>query len=133
MKKVMKSFLSTIAMSSLLMVGGVGSVQAFDLSFDGFCDGLNLNVGQDLTVYGSYTGCRASATSGNANYAVQPSVGTAITVVPNTTDEVPTGWVYVVYLNQNWCLYMDGTQWGCGTWSAGVPTTAAFGGKATGE
>ncbi len=107
---------------------------AFDLTFNGFTDGLNINIGEDLSIYGNYNGSRSSAISGNVNYVLQPNVGLSMAVCPNETTEVSTGWVYAVNFDatKTWCLYQNGIEWGCGTWSYGT-AAAASATSATGE
>jgi hypothetical protein len=131
----MKSVFSAIALSGLLVVGGAGTASAYDLTFDGFCDGLTINLGTDLHAFGSYNGCRTSAVSGNVNLALRPAPVLAHTISPNETTEVPVGWTYIVNFDagRTWCLYMSGDLFQCGTWSPGVASADAAGSPATGE
>ena len=130
-----KKLISAVIAGSVLMFGMVGSAQAFELAFDGFCDGLSIDVGADLAVTGSYNGCRGSAVSGNINFGLMPTQGLAITATPNETTEVGPHWTYIVNVtpSNTWCLYIGGSQFQCGTWSAGVPAAAAAGAGASGE
>lgn len=129
-----KKLISTVTVFSLLMFGGIGSASAFDLGFDGFCDGLTINVGADLSLTGNYNGCRGSAVSGNLNFGLMPTQGLAMTVSPNETTEVGIHWTYIVQVTPSptWCLYISGAQFQCGTWSPGIPGAGA-GAGATGE
>jgi len=110
-------------------------VTTVDIVFDGYCDGLQLNIPSDgisgvlRTVDGMQTGCVAGGVFGQARsgsdgtYGVEN--GTELLTVPGFATFT------VIKRNHTWVHYIDGGGFiafvNSGTWSLGTPVDVAGG------
>ncbi|MCI0333521.1 MAG: hypothetical protein L0228_09900 [Planctomycetes bacterium] len=135
--------LTSVLATALVMGVQSAQAQSFDISFDGFCDGMHIEYGADLNHGGQRTGCAGGAIIGNrtGNVGSTPFPTRAVgqnTIVPDAVEGGP-GFHVIFLLNsitQEWCNYtaFDGavpTLGNCGTFSFGAPAAADAVGKST--
>ena len=98
-----------------------------DLTFDGYCDGLHLNIpslglGTPGTVDGDHTGCVSGGFVGTTSSKPSPSGARLST---DYGGSVPSLLHIVVFANHTWVIYgINGdlqTLVNSGTWSPGTP------------
>jgi hypothetical protein len=98
-----------------ILAGSAFSAQAgtLNITFDGFCDGVDVTIGANGVAHGTETGCESG-----------PAVGTKGTVKsqgPSYTLNLNhvVNAVYVIRTNHTWSIYLsDGTDLQDGTWTA---------------
>jgi hypothetical protein len=103
---------------------------AYDISFDGYCDGMHLNIpsvglGTPNTVDGQHIGCISGGLIGSKTTAPN-----AAHITTNYQDFWPQGIQFLVNANHTWRVYYDaggGTigLLNSGTWSFGPPRPGA--------
>ena len=113
------------------------NAQAFDISFDGFCDGLSINFGQDLTSTGASIGsCLTNRpANGNANAVLQPSVVIGGTIVVSSyAGQADRDLTFVLdFQNSRWRLYENAALFNQGTFSFGTPPLSSSSLSASGD
>ena len=108
------------------------SALVIDVMFDGFCDGMSLNIisGTGL-VDGARIGCATDPILGSVGNVI--AQGTAVTVTVGGV-AVP-GFIFIINQNGTWANYTnDGggiALFNSGTWSNALAADAAAGGPAS--
>lgn len=137
-------YLTSVLAAALVM--GVQSAEAapFDISFDDFCDGMQIEYGPEFNHGGHRTGCAAGPIIGNLtlNFGSTPFPARAVgqnTVVPDADGVVGQDLIYLLNMQtREWCSYhaFDGAvpaPLRCGTFSLGAPPAADAVGKSTSD
>jgi hypothetical protein len=94
-----------------MVMGFAVSAQALDIVYDGFCDGVSLDVTNGVT-FGTETGCVSGPVVGTRGNVV--TQGHAVTLAENHVANA----IYVIRLDHTWTIYLsDGSELQSGTWS----------------
>ncbi len=118
-----------LSAASAIALGTAISAHAgtFNITFDGFCDGISVTTTSTGLAYGTETGCVNGPAVGTVGTVT--SQGKAKTMNLNHVANA----VYVIRNDKTWSIYLaDGSELQTGTWSKGAPL-AALGKRATGQ
>jgi len=122
----------SILLATVLILGyaGVAAASGFDITFDGYCDGLHMEIpsigdpSDAYTIDGERTGCDSAAIFGSGK-GKSPGHGSQYVVLTDQTIHT------VVSKDHTWVHYaLDGDQifvLNSGTWSDGTPPPAKKG------
>ena len=95
-----------------MVMGFAVSAQALDIVYDGFCDGVSLNVTAAGVAFGVETGCISGPVVGTKGNVT--SQGQAFSVAENHVANA----IYVIRPDHTWTIYLsDGSELQSGTWS----------------
>jgi hypothetical protein len=93
-------------------MGFAVSAQALDIVYDGFCDGVSVNVTANGVAFGTETGCISGPVVGTKGSVVNQ--GQALSLAENHIANA----IYVIRPNHTWTIYLsDGSELQSGTWS----------------
>ena len=124
---------SLVLLGLALMAAVAGTAQPFDIAFDGACDGLRLEIGQDLMVGGRHTGCVSGKVIGNIaiDFVAHPfdqQSGVGINIRPQRNARgFPVFSTLLNFQTMEWGLYITVTGeapsiLASGSFSSGTPT-----------
>lgn len=118
----------TIALAAVLSIGLAANVSAFEISYDGFCDGLMLNIDPATgLVDGNQAGCTVGPILGTRGRTL--TQGPTVTIgYDASSDFGGLGIITVIRADGTWTHYMnDGSGISVvnsGTWSMGPAAVA---------
>jgi hypothetical protein len=101
---------ATFALAAMLM-GFAVSAQALDIVYDGFCDGVSVDIVNGVA-FGTETGCLSGPVVGTRGYVTDQDH--AISLAENHVANA----IYVIRFDHTWTIYLsDGSELQSGTWS----------------
>ena len=98
-----------------LLGGFAFSAQAgtLNITFDGFCDGVDVTIGANGVAHGTETGCEGGPAVGTKGSVKGQGSGTHTLNLNHVVNAV-----YVIRPNHTWSIYLsDGSDLQDGTWS----------------
>jgi hypothetical protein len=129
-----RALLATAVLICAMLLTGMAAneARAFDIKFDGFCDGMTLNF-EGGQIWGTQTGCLDEVIMGNLAKTFDPVSGFVMEIA--TTSGGLVGTYYLKFDRTFSNYWTDGVSPPffnvSGTWSPGTPSNAAAGLPAT--